>query len=52
MNTAAGAVASPHQAASAVGREVLVDGGNALDAAVAVNAMLGVVSPHTCGVRG
>jgi gamma-glutamyltranspeptidase len=49
---ARGAVASPHHAASAVGREVLAGGGNALDAAIAVNAMLGVVYPHMAGIGG
>jgi gamma-glutamyltranspeptidase / glutathione hydrolase len=52
MQTTGGAVASPHHAASAVGREVLEDGGNALDAAIAVNAMLGVAYPHMCGLGG
>lgn len=47
-----GAVASPHHRASAVGRDVLAGGGNALDAAIAVNAMLSVVYPHMCGVGG
>ena len=48
----AGAVASPHFAASAVGHDVLEAGGTAMDAAVATNAMLGVVYPHMCGVGG
>jgi gamma-glutamyltranspeptidase len=48
----AGAVASPHSAATDVGAEVLADGGNALDAAVATNAMLAVVYPHMCGLGG
>lgn len=55
MNTDAkrrGAVASPHWAATAAGQEVLFDGGNALDAAIATNAMLAVVYPHMCGVGG
>jgi gamma-glutamyltranspeptidase len=47
-----GAVASPHWAATAVGHDVLASGGNALDAAIATNAMLGVVYPHMCGVGG
>ncbi len=49
---ARGAVASSHHAATAVGREVLASGGNALDAAIAVGAMLAVVYPHMCGVGG
>jgi gamma-glutamyltranspeptidase len=46
------AVASPHHAATQVGADVLRAGGNALDAAVATNAMLGVVYPHMCGLGG
>ena len=48
----AGAVASPHAAATRVGARVLDEGGNALDAAVAMNAMLAVVYPHMCGYGG
>lgn len=47
-----GAVACPHASASQVGADVLEAGGNALDAAVAMNAMLGVVYPHMCGFGG
>jgi gamma-glutamyltranspeptidase len=47
-----GAAASPHAAATRVGAEVLADGGTALDAAVAINAMLTVVYPHMCGIGG
>jgi gamma-glutamyltranspeptidase / glutathione hydrolase len=46
------AVASPHSAATDVGREVLERGGNAFDAAIAMNAMLVVASPHMCGIGG
>jgi gamma-glutamyltranspeptidase len=46
------AAASPHAAATRVGADVLADGGNALDAAVAINAMLTVVYPHMCGIGG
>jgi gamma-glutamyltranspeptidase / glutathione hydrolase len=47
-----GAVASPHAAATAAGADVLAAGGNALDAAIATNAMLSVVYPHMCGLGG
>ena len=47
-----GAVATPHRAATAAGRDVLQAGGNALDAAIAANAMLAVAYPHMCGLGG
>jgi gamma-glutamyltranspeptidase/glutathione hydrolase len=47
-----GAVAGPHRRASEIGRDVLAAGGNALDAAIATNAMLTVVYPHMCGLGG
>jgi gamma-glutamyltranspeptidase/glutathione hydrolase len=47
-----GAVASPHGAATAAGERILATGGNALDAAIATNAMLTVVYPHMCGLGG
>ncbi|WP_176595026.1 MULTISPECIES: gamma-glutamyltransferase family protein [Sphingobium] len=46
------AVASPHWRASQAGRDVLAAGGNALDAALATNAMLWACYPHMCGVGG
>src|SRR5690349_22849731 len=49
---ALGAVASPHYLASAAGLGVLADGGNAIDAIVAANLALGVVSPYLCGYGG
>jgi gamma-glutamyltranspeptidase/glutathione hydrolase len=39
-------VAAPHQAAVEAGRAMLADGGNALEAMVAMAAMIAVVSPH------
>ena len=46
------AVVSPHYLASIVGMKVLMNGGNALDAAIAMNATLCVVYPHMCGIGG
>ncbi|HEV8420003.1 MAG TPA: gamma-glutamyltransferase, partial [Actinomycetota bacterium] len=45
-------VASPHYLASAAGLAVLASGGNALDAAIATNLTLGVVTPYLCGYGG
>jgi gamma-glutamyltranspeptidase/glutathione hydrolase len=47
-----GAVATPHYLASAAGLTTLASGGNALDAAVAANLVLGVVCPYLCGYGG
>lgn len=49
---ARGAVATPHHLASEAGRAVLADGGNAVDAAVAANLVLAVVTPYYCGLGG
>src|SRR5207302_5460111 len=45
-------VASPHHLASSAGLAVLASGGNALDAAIATNLTLGVVTPYLCGFGG
>jgi gamma-glutamyltranspeptidase/glutathione hydrolase len=46
------AVCSPLTLASRVGLDVLRDGGNAVDAAIATNLALAVAYPHMCGVGG
>jgi gamma-glutamyltranspeptidase/glutathione hydrolase len=47
-----GAVTSSHPAVSRVGAHVLVEGGNAFDATVAMAAMAWMVLPGQCGVGG
>lgn len=47
-----GIVASEHPLASQAGAQVLAEGGNAVDAAIAANAVMGVVAPMTCGLGG
>ena len=44
-----GMVAASHPLAAQVGIDILKAGGNAIDAAVAVNATLGLVEPHMNG---
>ncbi|HEY7135083.1 MAG TPA: gamma-glutamyltransferase family protein [Acidimicrobiia bacterium] len=46
------AVASPHYLASAAGLAAFARGGNAIDAVIAANLALGVVSPYFCGYGG
>jgi gamma-glutamyltranspeptidase/glutathione hydrolase len=47
-----GAVVAPHHLASTAGLAVLARGGHAVDAAIATNAVLGVVDAGACGVGG
>ena len=47
-----GAVVGPHQLATAAGLGVLRAGGTAVDAAIATNAVLGVVMGEACGLGG
>ncbi|HEV7863953.1 MAG TPA: gamma-glutamyltransferase, partial [Acidimicrobiia bacterium] len=45
-------LATPHYLATSAGAAVLHTGGNAVDAAIAANLVLGVVAPYTCGIGG
>src|SRR3954464_7728769 len=47
-----GMVATSHKRAVAIGVEILKRGGNAIDAAIATNAAMGVVEPMSNGVGG
>ena len=47
-----GIVAASQPLAAQVGIDILKSGGNAIDAAVAINAMLGLVEPHMNGIGG
>ncbi len=47
-----GVVAAESPLAAQVGATILADGGNAIDAAIATNAMMGLVAPMSNGIGG
>ncbi len=47
-----GLVSAPHYLASQAGVQIMMAGGNAVDAALAANAVLNVVYPFGCGTGG
>ena len=47
-----GMVTSPHYLATGAGLNVLRSEGSAVDAAIATNAVLGVVMHYACGLGG
>src|SRR4051794_41980079 len=49
---ARGAVVAPHHLATQAGLSILAEGGSAVDAAIATNAVLAVVMPNGAGIGG
>jgi len=52
VSTTLGIVAASHPAAAQAGIAMLERGGNAADAAIAANAVIGVMEPSSCGLGG
>ncbi len=50
--TTYGIVAASQVLAARAGVQILEHGGNAIDAAIATNAVLGLVEPYACGIGG
>ena len=46
------AAVTPHELATVAAFNIIASGGNAVDGAVAANAVQGVVAPETCGIGG
>ena len=46
------AAVTPHELSTQAAMEIMGSGGNAVDGAIAANAVQGVVAPETCGVGG